>query len=669
MTSIIVDRLDGLSSSVAIKGPCRVATTANITLSGTQTIDGVLVAVGDRVLVKNQTTTSENGIYYVDTGAWRRTKDFARSNDIVVGTQIFITSGTLYSQSGWLVSTFTSVGDAAIVFTQNVLVNGAALAALEASAQAASDAAELAQAEAEAAQASAELAASNIIPVGVVFGYSTTTADADPGAGLFRFNNATIASVTAAYIDNADNAANSVTAWLDTFDDSTNTVKGTLMLRGITTTTAWAVFDVTGSVVDGTGYRKLTLTWKGSGGVWTNAHTFSMDFCRAGDAGAGAVSSVNGLSGAVVLATKDVEPGAIASIASAGTLNLSASLAARYLVTGTTTITAITLGNNRQAILRFAAGLTLTHNATTLILPTGANILTEADDVAEIETDGSGNVRVTKYLRKSGKSLANDFTNLREKLTAARTYYVRTDGSDSNTGLADSAGGAFLTLQKAWDVVSSLDLSIYSVTVQVRDGTFTGGINATTAPVGGGSVTIQGNSGTPSNVVISTTSADAFKFNGIYVNVLVKDLKAQTTTSGYGIQADGPGINVSWQNMDFGACANDHIYLTSGASGVVTGNYSITGAATSHIRLNRGALLASSGRTVTITGTLNFANGFMRADAAAQAAYFSSSFTGGTVTGTRYVLTMLGGVNTFGGGASYFPGNAAGTTATGAQYA
>lgn len=260
-------------------------------------------------------------------------------------------------------------------------------------------------------------------------------------------------------------------------------------------------------------------------------------------------------------------------------------------------------------------------------------------------------------------------TNIREILTAARTYYVRTDGSDSNTGLADSAGGAFLTLQKAWDVVASLDLFIYNVTVQVRDGTSTGGINATTAPIGGGSVTIQGNSGTPSNVVVSTTSADAFKFNGIYVNVLIKDLKIQTTTSGYGIQADGPGINVSWQNIDFGACANDHIYLTSGASGVITGNYSVTGAATSHIRLNRGALLASSSRTITLTGTLNFANGFMRADASAQAAFFSSSFTGGTITGTRYVLTMLGGVNTFGGGANYFPGNAAGTTATGAQYA
>ena len=323
------------------------------------------------------------------------------------------------------------------------------------------------------------------------------------------------------------------------------------------------------------------------------------------------------------------------------------------------------------ATMRTNLGVSATADTPTLVSLEGLSLVagdilyaTAADTLARLPKGTA-----LQYLQQNSALTAPQWATGREVLSATRTYYVRTDGSDSNTGLVDSAGGAFLTLQKSWDVVASLDLFIYTVTVQVRDGTYTGGINATTAPVGGGSVTIQGNSGTPSNVVISTTSADAFKFNGIYVNVLVKDLKVQTTTSGYGIQADGPGINVSWQNIDFGACANDHIYLTSGASGVVTGNYSVTGAATSHIRLNRGALLASSRRTVTLTGTLNFANGFIRADASAQAAYFSSSFTGGTITGTRYVLTMLGGVNTFGGGANYFPGNAAGTTATGAQYA
>ena len=65
---------------------------------------------------------------------------------------------------------------------------------------------------------------------------------------------------------------------------------------------------------------------------------------------------------------------------------------------------------------------------------------------------------------------------VREQLTANRTYYVRTDGSDGNNGLANSSGGAFLTIQKAIDTVAALDLSIYNVTVQVADGTYTGAV-------------------------------------------------------------------------------------------------------------------------------------------------------------------------------------------------
>jgi phage-related tail fiber protein len=57
------------------KQVCRAATTANITLSGAQTIDGVSIVAGDRVLVKNQTTQSQNGIYLCASGAWTRTTD------------------------------------------------------------------------------------------------------------------------------------------------------------------------------------------------------------------------------------------------------------------------------------------------------------------------------------------------------------------------------------------------------------------------------------------------------------------------------------------------------------------------------------------------------------------------------------------------------------------
>ena len=65
--------------------PCLVATTANITLSGLQTVDGVMLAVGDRVVVKDQTTASQNGIYDAAIGAWNRSAD--------AGTGYFFTNG------------------------------------------------------------------------------------------------------------------------------------------------------------------------------------------------------------------------------------------------------------------------------------------------------------------------------------------------------------------------------------------------------------------------------------------------------------------------------------------------------------------------------------------------------------------------------------------------
>lgn len=63
------------AAGIKYKASVRVATTANITLSGTQTIDGVSVIVGDRVLVKNQSTAANNGVYLCASGAWTRTTD------------------------------------------------------------------------------------------------------------------------------------------------------------------------------------------------------------------------------------------------------------------------------------------------------------------------------------------------------------------------------------------------------------------------------------------------------------------------------------------------------------------------------------------------------------------------------------------------------------------
>ena len=90
------DRIDGLQASVAIKAPCRVATTAAITLAGFQTIDGVALAENDRVLVKDQTDAKENGIYVAASTAWSRAKDFNGARDAVQGTMVVVAAGTTH---------------------------------------------------------------------------------------------------------------------------------------------------------------------------------------------------------------------------------------------------------------------------------------------------------------------------------------------------------------------------------------------------------------------------------------------------------------------------------------------------------------------------------------------------------------------------------------------
>jgi len=99
------DRLNGLIGSVGIKPPVKLATTANITLSGEQTIDGVTAISGNRILVKNQTDGTENGIYIVSTSDWKRASDFNGVNDILNGSQIYVALGNVNNRKTYAVST------------------------------------------------------------------------------------------------------------------------------------------------------------------------------------------------------------------------------------------------------------------------------------------------------------------------------------------------------------------------------------------------------------------------------------------------------------------------------------------------------------------------------------------------------------------------------------
>lgn len=117
MTSSTTDRRLGLTGGIAFKAPVACATTANITLSGEQTIDGVSTS-SSRVLVKNQTSGVDNGIYTSDTGAWTRTLDFDGTNDAVQGTLVYVNSGNANgSQVFSLTTASPSIGTTALTFS------------------------------------------------------------------------------------------------------------------------------------------------------------------------------------------------------------------------------------------------------------------------------------------------------------------------------------------------------------------------------------------------------------------------------------------------------------------------------------------------------------------------------------------------------------------------
>jgi hypothetical protein len=111
--------VDNVAQGLSTKTSVRALAAANVTLSGTQTIDGVALAAGDTVLCIAQTTGAQNGSYTVAAGAWTRTPDFDDVNDQTRSPYWFVGEGTLYAASGWVMTTWPyTIGTTALAFTQ-----------------------------------------------------------------------------------------------------------------------------------------------------------------------------------------------------------------------------------------------------------------------------------------------------------------------------------------------------------------------------------------------------------------------------------------------------------------------------------------------------------------------------------------------------------------------
>jgi len=266
-------------------------------------------------------------------------------------------------------------------------------------------------------------------------------------------------------------------------------------------------------------------------------------------------------------------------------------------------------------------------------------------------------------------------------LAADTTYYVRTDGNDANTGLTDSAGGAFLTIQKAVDVVAyTLDTAGYQVTIQIKDGSYAAG--AILKPFVGSLIPIiQGNAVTPANVHVNIVAASTSAFicgrlqGGAPFNIpgdkpaqwILKNFKITCTQ--ISLWLNGVGNVIYHSGLDFGVATLAHINCASGAIIYAMGNYNISGTTSNHITASQGGRVHHATLTVTFTANM-VVNQFILLGSGSYAMMPGQTYTlgGFTVTGQRYNAAQLSLISGTGAGAAYFPGSTGGAVATGALY-
>lgn len=254
-----------------------------------------------------------------------------------------------------------------------------------------------------------------------------------------------------------------------------------------------------------------------------------------------------------------------------------------------------------------------------------------------------------------------DFPLGRTGLQSDLTLYVRTDGNDANDGLANTAAGAFLTIQRGVDVASRLiDGRGQNITIQVADGTYSMSSTITLRRfLGTGTITLQGNTATPANCIISQTGAGVA---GITATSDVSDWVVQgfrlngTGSTGVAITISS---NCSLQigNIQFNTGWSSHIAVTANSSLNITAACSILAGGVTHITVQRNSHVRLAA-VITLTGTPAFSARFAYITVCSSFVSVGGSYSG-AATGTRHLIDFVSAV-TGAGAVTFFPGSVAG---------
>jgi hypothetical protein len=215
-------------------------------------------------------------------------------------------------------------------------------------------------------------------------------------------------------------------------------------------------------------------------------------------------------------------------IASAATIDLGAATGEFVDITGTTTITSLgTVAAGIERTVRFTGALTLTHNATSLILPSSTNIPTANGDVAIFRSLGSGNWKCVSYIKQAGSPLALDNASVtNEKLNtdvfASNAEYVT--GTNTTKALNPATARARNLVQGTVVTASGTSIDFTGLPAWVKRitiGIFGISTNGTASPIiqiGAGSVVTTGYAGTSATIGTSVSPTVAAMSNGFLLS-------------------------------------------------------------------------------------------------------------------------------------------------------
>ena len=290
---------------------------------------------------------------------------------------------------------------------------------------------------------------------GISYTFSSTTSNSDPGSGIIRYNNSTIASVTSIYIDNLDSTSTNQTSWYSTWDDSTSSVKGFLILQSYTISgTVNNIFKVTGNVTDQTGYYSIPVEHV-SGSIPTNNDVLVVQFIRTGDVGqtgsgstvtvrevnsGGVVETITG----VTTLSFDADGGFDVVDQGSGQVKVTMNSTFKYWeVAGQTTIVASGLDT-----IKFVPsnGISITTNTTANPKEIGFSLSASLDNLSDVTITSPTNGQVLKY---NGTSWVNGTDSGGIALT---DISVTDSGGDGSLSYNNTTGVITYTGPSASDV-------------------------------------------------------------------------------------------------------------------------------------------------------------------------------------------------------------------------